>query len=183
MFDGDGLSFEENISITQRLCGAAHSIGICMEAEVGEVPKPDGKAYDESAIALTQPDEANQFASATGIDTLAVALGSVHGLKTKQISLDLTRLEAIRKRVSVPLVLHGSSGVSDNDIKQGISMGLCKVNVATQLSQAFTGAIRDVLNKDSELVDPRKYLIAGRNAQIEIVRERIRFFGASGKAQ
>ena len=183
MFDGDGLSFEENISITKRLCGAAHSIGICMEAEVGEVPKPDGKAYDESAIVLTQPDEAAQFASATGIDTLAVALGSVHGLKTKQISLDLARLDAIRNRVSVPLVLHGSSGVSDNDIKQGISKGLCKVNVATQLAQAFTGAIRGVLNKDSELVDPRKYLDAGRNAQIEIVRERIRFLSSSGKAK
>ena len=89
MFDGDGLSFEENISITKRLCGMAHSIGICMEAEVGEVPKPDGKDFDEAAIALTQPEEAAQFASATGIDTLAVALGSVHGLKTKQISLDL----------------------------------------------------------------------------------------------
>ena len=90
MFDGDGLSFEENISITKRLCEAAHSLGICMEAEVGEVPKPDGKEFDESAIALTQPDEAAQFVSATGIDTLAVALGSVHGLKTKQIYLDLT---------------------------------------------------------------------------------------------
>ena len=183
MFDGDGLSFEENISITRRLCGAAHSIEICMEAEVGEVPKPDGKEYDEAAIALTDPEEAAQFAKATGVDTLAVALGSVHGLKTKQISLDLDRLTAIRSCVSIPLVLHGSSGVSDNDIKQGVAMGLCKVNVATQLSQAFTGAIRDVLNRDGELVDPRKYLGAGRNAQIEIVRERIRFFGASGKAK
>ena len=183
MFDGDGLSFEENTSITKRLCGMAHSIGICMEAEVGEVPKPDGKDFDEAAIALTQPDEAALFASVTGIDTLAVALGSVHGLKTKQISLDLARLEAIRNRVSIPLVLHGSSGVSDKDIKQGISMGLCKVNVATQLAQAFTGAIRGVLNKDSELVDPRKYLVAGRNAQMDIVRERIRFFGSSGKAK
>jgi fructose-bisphosphate aldolase, class II len=182
MFDGDGLSLEENVSITKRLCGIAHSIGICMEAEVGEVPKPDGKDFDEAAIALTQPDEAAQFVSATGIDTLAVALGSVHGLKTKQISLDLARLEAIRKRVSIPLVLHGSSGVSDHDIKQGMSMGLCKVNVATQLAQAFTGAIRDVLNKDRDLVDPRKYLVAGRNAQMDIVRERIRFFGSSGKA-
>ena len=183
MFDGDGLSFEENTSITKRLCGMAHSSGICMEAEVGEVPKPDGKDFDEAAIALTQPDEAARFASATGIDTLAVALGSVHGLKTKQISLDLARLEAIRNRVSIPLVLHGSSGVSDNDIKQGISLGLCKINVATQLAQAFTGAIRGVLNKDSELVDPRKYLAAGRNAQMDIVRERIRFFGSSGKAK
>ena len=183
MFDGDGLSFEENVSITKRLCGIAHSMGICMEAEVGEIPKPDGKAYDEAAIALTRPDEAAQFASATGIDMLAVALGSVHGLKTKQISLDLARLEAIRKRVSIPLVLHGSSGVSDHDIKQGMSMGLCKVNVATQLAQAFTGAIRDVLDKEPDLVDPRKYLVAGRNAQMDIVRERIRFFGSSGKAK
>ena len=182
MFDGDGLPFEENIAITKRLCETAHSIGVCMEAEVGEVPKPDGKAYDAAAIELTQPEEAVQFAEATGIDTLAVALGSVHGLKTKTVSLDLDRLKAIRSRTTLPLVLHGSSGVSDHDIKQGVSMGLCKVNVATQLSQAFTGAIRNVLNADGELVDPRKYLAPGRNAQMEIVRERIQFLGASGKA-
>jgi len=183
MFDGDGYSFEENISITKRLCEAAHSVKACMEAEVGEVPKPDGKEFDKSAIALTQPDEASQFAEATGIDTLAVALGSVHGLTVKQISLDLKCLAAIRSRVSIPLVLHGSSGVSDNDIKQGIAMGLCKVNVATQLNQAFTRAIRDVLDQNAGVVDPRKYLAPGRDAQIEIVRERIRFFGASGKAR
>jgi fructose-bisphosphate aldolase class II len=183
MFDGDGLPFEENISITKKLCEIAHSVGVCMEAEVGEVPKPDGKEYDEAAIELTQPDEAAQFAEATGIDTLAVALGSVHGLKTKTVSLDLERLAVICNRVFTPLVLHGSSGVSDKDIKQGVAMGLCKVNVATQLAQAFTGAIRDVLNKDGELVDPRKYLAAGRNAQMEIVRERIQFLGAAGKAR
>jgi fructose-bisphosphate aldolase class II len=182
MFDGDGLPFIENLSITKRLCDITHSLGICMEAEVGEVPKPDGKEYDEAAISLTRPDEAAEFAKATGIDTLAVALGSVHGLKTKTVSLDLDRLKEIRSRVSAPLVLHGSSGVSDKDIAQGVSMGLCKVNVATQLSQAFTGAISQILNKDPELVDPRKYLTPARNAQMEIVRERIRFLGASGKA-
>ena len=182
MFDGDGLPFNENLSITKRLCDTAHSLGICMEAEVGEVPKPDGKKYDEAAISLTQPDEAAEFAKATGVDTLAVALGSVHGLKTKTVSLDLDRLQEIRSRVTAPLVLHGSSGVSDKDIAQGVSLGLCKVNVATQLSQAFTGAIRQVLNKDGELVDPRKYLTPARNAQMEIVCERIRFLGASGKA-
>jgi len=101
MFDGDGLLFEENTTVTKRLCEAAHSVGACMEAEVGEVPKPDGKEFDESAITLTQPEEAAQFADATGIDTLAVALGSVHGLTTKQIKLDLPRLEAIRQRVSI----------------------------------------------------------------------------------
>ncbi len=183
MFDGDGLPFDENISITKRLCDMAHSVGVCMEAEVGEVPKPDGKEFDESAIDLTDPDEALQFVQATGIDTLAVALGSVHGLKSKTVSLDLERLQAIHKQVSIPLVLHGSSGVSDADIKQGVSMGLSKVNVATQLAQAFTGAIREVLGKDDSLVDPRKYMSAGRNAQMKIVRERMRFFGSSGKAK
>jgi len=183
MFDGDGLPFDENISITKRLCELAHSVGVCMEAEVGEVPKPDGKEYDEAAIDLTDPEEAAQFAKATGVDTLAVALGSVHGLKAKTVSLDLERLKEIRSKVTTPLVLHGSSGVSDVDIKKGVGMGLCKVNVATQLSQAFTNAIRDVLNKDGELVDPRKYLAPGRKAQTEIVRERIRFLGASGKVK
>ena len=183
MFNGDALPYDENVSITKRLCEMARSNGVCMEAEFGEVPKPDGKAYDESAIALTQPDEAVEFVESTGIDTLAIALGSVHGLKAKQISLDLDRLKIIRERVSVPLVLHGSSGVSDKDIERGVALGLCKVNVATQLSQAFTGAIRAVLNRDGEVVDPRKYLATGRDAQMEAVRERIRFFGASGKAR
>lgn len=182
MFDGDGLNFEENIAITRRLCDTAHSVNVCMEAEVGEVPKPDGKEINAAEIELTQPDEAEQFVKAAGVDLLAVALGSVHGLKVKQVCLDLQRLAAIRRRVSIPLVLHGSSGVADEDIKSGIGMGLSKINVATQLANAFTGAIREVLSRDTEVVDPRKYLAAGRVAQTEIVRERIRFFGSSGKA-
>jgi fructose-bisphosphate aldolase class II len=182
MFDGDGFPFDENIAITKRLCEAAHSMGACMEAEVGEVPKPDGKELKKSDIELTDPDEAAEFAKATGVDLLAIALGSVHGMKTKDITLDLDRLAEIRKKVGQPLVLHGSSGVSDTDIKKGVSMGLAKVNVATQLAAAFTGGVREVIARDSEVVDPRKYLSAGRDGQMAAVRERIRFLGASGKA-
>lgn len=182
MFDGDGFSFDENIAITKRLCEAAHSVEACMEAEVGEVPKPDGKKLDAADIELTDPDEAAQFVELTGVDILAIALGSVHGMKTKEVRLDLRRLEAIRTKVSNPLVLHGSSGVSDEDIKQGVSLGLAKVNVATQLAAAFTSGIRSVLSKDSEVVDPRKYMTVGRDNQVAAVRERIRFLGASGKA-
>ncbi|MCA9948507.1 MAG: class II fructose-bisphosphate aldolase family protein [Anaerolineales bacterium] len=182
MFDGDDLPFAENVATTKRLCAIAHSVGVCMEAEIGEVPKPDGAAYDPAAIDLTTPDDAEQFVAATGIDTLAIALGSVHGLKDKSVALDLERLQAIRKRVDLPLVLHGSSGVNDADIAQGIKLGLAKVNIATQLSKAFTGAVREVLAADNDLVDPRKYLGPGRTAQIEVVCERLRFVGASGKA-
>lgn len=182
MFDGDYLPFAENIATTKRLCEIAHSVGVCMEAEIGEVPKPDGAAYNPADIDLTTPDDAETFVNATGIDTLAIALGSVHGLKDKSVSLDLDRLRAIRERVAVPLVLHGSSGVHNADIAAGIKLGLAKVNIATQLSKAFTGAVRDVLAADGELVDPRKYLGPGRAAQVEVVRERLRFVGAADKA-
>lgn len=182
MFDGDGYPFDENIAITKRLCEAAHSVDACMEAEVGEVPKPDGKELNQADIELTDPDEAAEFAKITGVDILAIALGSVHGMKSKEVNLDLQRLKAIRGKVSLPLVLHGSSGVSDVDIKKGVSLGLAKVNVATQLAAAFTGGIRDVLASDIEVVDPRKYMTAGRDGQIAAVQERIRFLGASGKA-
>jgi fructose-bisphosphate aldolase class II len=182
MFDGDYLPFAENVATTKRLCEIAHAAGVCMEAEIGEVPKPDGAAYDPAEIDLTTPEEAVEFVRMTGIDSLAIALGSVHGLKDKSVSLDLARLKAIRARVNTPLVLHGSSGVNNADIAQGIKLGLAKVNIATQLSKAFTGAVREVLAADSELVDPRKYLGPGRAAQIEVVRERIRFVGAAGKA-
>ncbi|MCA9954408.1 MAG: class II fructose-bisphosphate aldolase [Anaerolineales bacterium] len=182
MFDGDYLPFEENIATTKRLCAIAHDAGVCIESEIGEVPKPDGAAYDPNEIALTTPDEAETFVQATGVDLLAIALGSVHGLKDKSVSLDLARLKDIRARLETPLVLHGSSGVNNEDIAEGIKHGLAKINIATQLSKAFTGAVREVLAADGELVDPRKYLGPGRAAQVEVVRERIRFVGAAGKA-
>lgn len=182
MFDGDDLPLDENIAITKQLCEMAHSAGVCIEAEIGEVPKPDGAAFDTAEIELTSPEEAKQFVAATGVDTLAIALGSVHGLKDKSVSIDLGRLRAIQAEVETPLVLHGSSGVKNDDIADGIKHGLAKVNIATQLNKAFTGAVREVLASDGELVDPRKYLGAGRAAQIEAVRERLRFVGAAGKA-
>jgi fructose-bisphosphate aldolase class II len=183
MFDGDGLTFEENVTITRRLREIAHANGVCMEAEIGEVPKPgDDPTFNAADVELTDPAAAAAFAAATGIDTLAVALGSVHGMKDKNVRLDLERLQAIRARVMIPLVLHGSSGVTDDDIRQGIALGLCKVNVATQLNKAFTHAVRGILGADQTLVDPRKYLGPARAAQIDAVRERIRFIGAAGKA-
>lgn len=182
MFDGEGLSFEENVAITARLCDIAHSAGVCMEAEIGDVPKPGDGELDELTIVLTRPEDATEFVNATGIDTLAIALGSVHGIKDKHITLDLARLKAIRQAVSVPLVLHGSSGVTDDHIAQGIKLGLCKINVATQLNKAFTRDVCSVLAYDQELVDPRKYLGPARQAQIEAARERIRFVGAADKA-
>lgn len=183
MFDGDGLPFAENVAITGRLRELAHAAGVCIEAEVGEVPKPGDAAFDVDAIDRTDPAAAAEFVAATGIDTLAIALGSVHGLAVKHLALDLARLDAIRAQVSIPLVLHGSSGVTDDQIAAGIQRGLCKLNVATQLNAAFTSAVRRALDAAPALVDPRKYLGPARAAQIEAVRERIRFAGCAGRAQ
>jgi fructose-bisphosphate aldolase class II len=182
MYDGGDLPFEDNVATTSRLAEIARSAGVCLEAEIGEVPKPDGAVYDPAGIDLTMPEDARTFVNRTGVDLLAIALGSVHGLKDKAVSLDLERLGAIRAAVDVPLVLHGSSGVTDDHIAQGIKGGLAKVNVATQMNKAFTDAARAVLAADTALVDPRKYLGPAREAQMAAVRERIRFFGASGKA-
>ncbi len=179
MFDGGDLPLDQNISETIRLCKLAHAVAACMEGEVGEVPKADSSGYMPEGD-LTDPEQAVEYARATGIDNLAIALGSKHGGRNKEVQINLERLEEIRARVELPLVLHGSSGVTDESIAAGVARGLVKVNVATQLNQAFTGAVRFVLQNPD--VDPRKYLAPARLEMTNRVRERIRFFGANGKA-
>lgn len=181
MFDGGDLPLEANIAQTVKLRELAHALGACLEAELGEVPRADRSGHVNGENELTQPDEAAAFVQAAGVDVLAIALGSVHAIQRKAVQIDLARLAAIRSAVDVPLVLHGSSGVTDEHIARGIQLGLCKINVATQLSQAFTRGARAVLRDDGEY-DPRHYLGAAREAMIEQVRERIRFFGSAGKA-
>jgi fructose-bisphosphate aldolase, class II len=181
MFDGGELPFDENIAVTRRLAQAAHAAGASMEAELGEVPRLDAAGHAEEG-SLTDPGEAAAFVRATGIDSLAVAIGSVHAGRRKETELDLERLAAIQAAVAIPLVLHGSSGVTDQHIAGGIRLGMCKINVATQLNQAFTGAVRDVLTASSTEIDPRRYLGPARDAMIAGVVERLRFFGAAGKA-
>lgn len=182
MFDGGDLPFAENIAVTQRLRALAHENQVALEAEVSAVPKPDRAGKLDHAIEITAVEDAVEFARATQVDNLAIALGSVHAGKRKTVALDLERLREIRAAVDTPLVLHGSSGVLDEHIAQSIQLGIVKVNVATQLNQAFTQAIRATLDADANETDPRKYLSPARAAMVERVRERIRFFGASGRA-
>jgi fructose-bisphosphate aldolase class II len=182
MFDGGALSFAENIAVTQRLRALTQANHALLEAEVSAVPRPASGGTLDRAIEITQVQDAVEFARATQVDLLAIALGSVHAGKTKTMMLDLERLREIRAAVATPLVLHGSSGVLDEHIAQSIRHGIVKVNVATQLNQAFTQGARTILDADAQEFDPRKYLAPARDAMTERVRERIRFFGASGKA-
>jgi len=176
MFDGSDLPFQQNIARTRELCDAAHEVNACCEAELGDVPRGAEKGE------LTNPAQVAEFAGRTGVDALAISIGSVHALRRKEVALDFARLDAIHAAVSTPRVLHGASGVLDESVCEGIRRGLCKVNVATQLNGVFTQAVRDSLAAQPDNVDPRKYLAAARVSMMGQVRERMRLFGVAGKA-
>jgi fructose-bisphosphate aldolase class II len=132
-----------------------------VEAELGEIGGKDGV---HAPGARTDPAEAAAYVAATGVDGLAVAVGTSHAMLTRDAALDFALITALRAAVPVPLVLHGSSGVADADLAAAVEAGMTKVNIATQLNKMFTGAVRDQLAADSALVDTRRYLGAGRDA-------------------
>ncbi len=176
MFDGSSLPLAENIRITKMVCDIAHICGIPVEAELGKVLKR-GATPEEIEDAMAKPTEAQRFIAETGADSLAIAIGSVHALLSQAAGLDIERLQGIHAAIpTVPLVLHGSSGVREESIVEAIENGIAKVNVATYLSQAFTYAVFDHLKAHSDDEDPRKHLSAGREAAKERVREKIRLF-------
>jgi fructose-bisphosphate aldolase, class II len=161
MYDASVLPYDQNVQATARVTQWCHGRGIWVEAELGEI---GGKNGAHSPLARTDPAEAAAYVAATGVDALAVAVGSSHAMLTRDAVLDTGLIGRIRAAVSVPLVLHGSSGVPDRAIAAAISAGMTKINVATQLNQAFTAAVRDRLAADPALVDPRRYGSAGRDA-------------------
>lgn len=182
MFDGSKLPFEENVAITRRICEIAHIAGIPVEAELGKVLQADaGVSIEEVEAAMTDPDQALEFVQRTGADSLAVAVGSIHGMTGREATLDIDRIERIRRQVNVPLVLHGSSGVQHESVLAAIEHGICKVNVATYLNQAFVEAMKGSLEAKPSEIDPRKHLGPAREAVKERVREKMRLFGSSGR--
>jgi fructose-bisphosphate aldolase class II len=161
MYDASGLPYQENVRATADVARWCHGRGLWVEAELGEI---GGKNGVHSPRARTHPDEAARYAAATGVDALAVAVGSSHAMLTRDAVLDIGLITRIHRAVSVPLVLHGSSGVPDRDLAAAVQAGMTKINVATQLNKVFTAAIRDCLAGDAALVDPRRYGSAGRDS-------------------
>ncbi len=183
MFDGSLLDFEENVKITKKIVEMGHIAGVPVEAELGEVPKdPEKISLDELDKYKTKPEEAQKFAERTKVDSLAVAVGSMHKMKVQEAELDIEQIKKIKKRVSVPLVLHGSSGVTNKSVIEAINAGICKVNVHTHIAKSFTERTREVLEKNSNMVDLRKYLKEGREALYEEVKNKIQIFGSEGMA-
>lgn len=155
MYDASALAYEENVAATAEVAGFCHDHDVWVEAELGEIGGKDGV---HAPGARTDPAEAAAYVAATGVDGLAVAVGTSHAMLTRDAALDLPLIAALREAVPVPLVLHGSSGVADADLTAAVDAGMTKINIATQLNKIFTGAVRDRLAADPALVDTRKYL-------------------------
>jgi fructose-bisphosphate aldolase, class II len=174
MYDASRLPHAENVRATAGVARWCHQRGIWVEAELGEIGGKDGV---HAPLARTDPGEAARFAAATAVDALAVAVGSSHAMATRDAVLDLDLIAAIRHAVSVPLVLHGSSGVPDRNLTDAVRVGMTKINIATQLNRVFTTAVKHFLSGDPAVVDPRRYGAAGRDAVAMEVARLLRLLG------
>ena len=166
MVDASALPFDENRRQTAVLTGLAHDAGLWVEAELGEIGGKDGA---HAPGVRTDPADATAFVLETGVDGLAVAVGSSHAMTSRDAVIDLDLVARLAAAVPVPLVLHGSSGVSDTLLREAIDAGIRKVNVGTALNLAFTGEVRRFLARDETASDPRKYLEGARTAVAERV--------------
>jgi fructose-bisphosphate aldolase class II len=172
MYDGSALDYDRNVATTAEVTAYCHQHGVWVEAELGEVGGKDGV---HAPGARTDPEEAARFVAATGVDALAVAVGTSHAMTDRTAAVDLDLIARLRDAVPVPLVLHGSSGVPDADLTRAVAAGIAKVNIATHLNKVFTEAVRGYLAGNPAVVDTRKYLAPGRDA---VAREVARLLGA-----
>ncbi|WP_404462074.1 tagatose bisphosphate family class II aldolase [Providencia rettgeri] len=181
MIDASHFPFDENIQIVKRVVDFCHQWDCTVEAELGRLGgQEDDLVVDAADVLFTDPDAAVTFIQRTGIDSLAVAIGTAHGMYKSEPHLDFARLEAIRKKTDVPLVLHGASGIPDADVRHCIELGICKVNVATELKIAFSDAIKQYFIENPEATDPRHYLVPGKAAMKAVVMDKIRVCKSDG---
>lgn len=163
MYDGAHLPYTENVATTAKVRDYAHANDVWIEAELGEVGGKDGA---HAPGVLTRVDEALSFVAETGVDALAVAVGSSHAMTERVAELNFERIAELKAALNVPLVLHGSSGVSDASLQRAVVAGMRKINISTHLNSVFTGAVRNYLSENPQVVDSRKYVAAGRKALV-----------------
>lgn len=183
MIDGSKLPFEENIAVTKKVVEIAHPNNISVEAELGKIGGvEDDIVVEDREATFTDPDEAVEFAERTNCDALAIAIGTAHGVYKGEPKLDFDRLKIISERISTPLVLHGASGVPDEAIRKAVPHGICKINIDTELRQAFSNAVKEVISQKPDEIDPRKLLGPAKESMKQVVRAKMRLFGSAGKA-
>ena len=182
MIDGSHEEFEDNVAVTKKVVDVAKVFGVPVEAELGKVGgKEDDLECDEDTN--TDPAEAAEFAKRTGVDSLAVAIGTAHGFYAGTPVLDKERVSEIKKVVECPLVLHGASGLTEADVKECVERGMCKVNFATELRVAYTDACKKLYAEKPDTFDPKKFGTVAMEAVKELVKDRMMMCGCNGKAE
>ncbi|MEV2316733.1 tagatose bisphosphate family class II aldolase [Paenibacillus larvae] len=182
MIDASHHPFQDNIAIVNEVVEYAHAHDATVEAELGRLGgQEDDLVVDVADSFYTDPASAQTFVEQTGIDSLAVAIGTAHGLYKSEPKLDFERLADIRKIVDIPLVLHGASGIPAADVRRCIGLGCCKVNIATELKIPFSGALRQYLMEHPEANDPRKYMAPAKQAMKQVVAEKIQMCMSEGR--
>lgn len=182
MIDASHEEYEDNINIVKGIVEYAHQYDATVEAELGRLGgQEDDLIVDEKDAMYTNPEQAVDFVKRTGIDSLAIAIGTAHGLYKGEAKLDFERLREIRSKVSIPLVLHGASDVPDNLVKEAIANGICKVNVATDLKIPFSDAVKHYFTDHPDANDPRKYMTPGKEAMKKIVAHKIMVCGSNNR--
>ncbi|MWV44089.1 class II fructose-1,6-bisphosphate aldolase [Paenibacillus sp. HJL G12] len=183
MIDASHSPFEENVAATQKVVEAANAIGINVEAELGKVGGvEDDIVVDERDALLADPAECAEFVERTGVHTLAPAIGTAHGIYKGTPNIDFDRIKRIADVVSVPLVLHGGSGIPEEQVKRAVSLGMAKMNVATELRIIFSDAIKAVFAENPEENDPRKYMVPAKQALKKAAMEKMHLCGCVGRA-
>lgn len=182
MYDGSSLPDDENIRNTKSVVEAASKYGVPVEGEIGQVLLFEDVTGHSERDFLTEPAQAVRFAKETGVSSIAVAVGNIHHMKKKQANLDFARIEELRRCIDIPLVIHGCSGVSDDDLRTAVKLGINKVNVATEYNLAFTDMLRSYTTANPDAGFPMDALTAAMEKVTEIARGRIHVLGADGKA-
>ena len=186
MYDGSKLPFRENVNITKEIVELAHPLNVSVEAELGYVARAEELSAGEAEIKYyyTNPEEAKAFVSETGVDALAIAIGNIHGLRARKkvVKLDLKLLDRIRKSCEIPLVLHGGSGVSYDELKKAVNLGICKLNINTELSKSAVDEIRKTLKGSNESLRLENLMVNALQAMERVVKFYVTLLGSKGKA-
>ncbi len=183
MIDGSRFPLEENIEFTKKVVEIAHMVGVTVEAELGKIGgTEDHISVSEEDATFTDPQEAKRFVEETGVDYLAIAVGTAHGVYQGEPRIDFDRIKAIRELVDVPLVLHGSSGVPEESLKKAISLGISKINIDTDVRASFARAVKEYLEENPDQIDPRKILGPATETMKKTIMEKMQIFGSANRA-
>lgn len=183
MIDASKHELEENIRLTKEIVRIAHSVGVSVEAELGKIGGTEDQiVVSEAEATYTDPEEARIFVEETGVDSLAIAVGTAHGVYKGEPKVDIERIKEIDRVVPVPLVLHGSSGVPYDTLENAVKAGIRKINIDTDIRASFAGAVKEFVESNPEEIDPRKILKPARARMADTVKEKIKVFGSDGKA-